>query len=405
MSATASSLGLPHGPRHLARKRREGTTAVAAVFLALAALLPRAAAAQPTYIAFGDSITFGYHDDPTRAQPGYPPRLQALLEQRGQSSAVVINAGLSGESTAEGVSRLPKVLAKNPATALLLMEGTNDINARLSLETITFNLDTMASQAEAAGLTVVHATIIPRLPAANFDGTNHLTAELAAMVRELAASRDRQLADPFEVFFFDTPGVFAHDYFGGSDKLHPNASGYDLLAAIFADVLTGVDSVPPVTGTISPVDGSANVATDAPIDIVLYDFGAGLDLASAQLEIDGQLTPTPLAGTSRRAELIYMPTTPWTGLVHIGVHAADLATPPNILDRELAQFTVIGAHFLPGDLNRDGRVDGDDLIVLALAFGARRGDPRYTTAADLNGDGIIDGDDLAILSANFGQSG
>jgi lysophospholipase L1-like esterase len=371
----------------------------------LPVLLPPAAAAQPTYIAFGDSITFGYHDDPNRAQPGYPPRLQALLEQRGQS-AVVVNAGLNGESTAEGVSRLPGVLAHNPATALLLMEGTNDINARVSLETITFNLDEMAKQAEAAGLTVVHATIIPRLPTANFDGDNHLTGELAAMIRELAATADRGLADPFEVLFYDTPDVFSLDYFGGSDKLHPNSAGYDRLAGIFADVLSGVDSVSPVPGAFSPADGATEVPADGPIDIVLYDFGAGIDLTNTKLVIDGQpIADTPLAGTARRVEILYTPATPFTGLVHVGVHAPDLATPANVLDRELAEFTVAGAHFLPGDLNRDGRVDGDDLVAFALAFGARRGDPRFNPMADLNGDGTIDGDDLAILAANFGQSG
>lgn len=388
--------------RHRSPQRLAGS--FAALAFALLLLPPRPAAAQvTTYIAFGDSITHGYGDDPNRAEKGYPPRLQALLEQRGRN-AVVINAGLNGETTAEGVSRLPSVLAQNPANVLLLMEGTNDINAKVSLETITFNLDRMAQKAAAAGLSTVHATLIPRDPAANTDGSNQETGQLAARIRELAASRDRQLADPFEVFFYETPNVFATDYLGGVDKLHPNAAGYDLLAKVFADVLTGIDSVPPVPGAFSPADGAANVPAGATIDVVLYDFGAGIDLSATRLVLNGQLVDTPLAGTSKRAELVYTPATPLAGVITLGVHSQDLASPPNVLDRTLARFTIAGTRFLAGDINRDGRVDGQDLVDLALAFGARRGDPRFDLAADLNGDGVVDGLDLALLAASFGQA-
>jgi acyl-CoA thioesterase-1 len=388
------------GPRPSCRSLR---SVAALTLLAAALLLPRAAAAQTRYLAFGDSITQGYGDDPNRAQAGYPPRLQALLAQRGQS-AVVKNAGLGGETTIEGVSRLGSALAQNPADVLLLMEGTNDVNEKVSLETITFNLNKMAKKAAALGVSTVHATIIPRRPEANTDPTNKVTGEFAAMIRELAAANDRKLADPFEVFFYETPGVFAKDYLGGVDNLHPNAAGYDLLAKVFADVLTGVDAVPPVLGAFSPNDGATNVPADTAIHVVLYDFGAGIDLSATKLELNGQLIDSPLAGTDRRAELVYTPATPLAGVIHLGVRSQDLASPPNVLDRQLAQFIIAGTKFLAGDLNRDGRVDGDDLVLLALAFGSRRSDARFNLAADLNGDGSVDGKDLAILAGNFGQS-
>lgn len=378
--------------------------ALALLLLPLAAAVPRVAAAQTTrYLAFGDSITQGYGDDDSRAQKGYPPRLQALLAQRGKS-AVVINAGLGGETTAEGLSRLGPVLAQNPADVLLLMEGTNDINEKVSLETTTFNLDAMAKKANAAGLSTVHATIIPRRPTANADPDNQVTGQLAARIREIASANERKLADPFEVFFYETPGVFGKDYLGGIDNLHPNAAGYDLLAQVFADVLTGVDAVPPVLGLYTPADGASGVPADAPIHVVLYDFGAGIDLQSTQLTINGQAVTTPLAGTPGRAEIVYTPTTPWKGVVIYGIHSQDLASPPHVLDRALARFIVAGTQFLPGDLNLDGTVDGADLVMLALAFGTERGDPRFLDAADLNTDGMVDGKDLAILAGNFGSS-
>ncbi|HJS36702.1 MAG TPA: GDSL-type esterase/lipase family protein, partial [Burkholderiales bacterium] len=85
-------------------------------------------------LAFGDSITFGTGDDTTRAELGYPPRLEALLVQRGRS-AVVINAGVPGETTMEGVSRINSVLDPG-GEVLLLMEGTNDIGNRVPIETV-----------------------------------------------------------------------------------------------------------------------------------------------------------------------------------------------------------------------------------------------------------------------------
>lgn len=52
---------------------------------------------------------------------------------------------------------------------------------------------------------------------------------------------------------------------------------------------------------------------------------------------------------------------------------------------------------IPGDLNGDGRVDFDDLLLMAEAFG-RRG---VNLAADLNGDGVVDAADLDLLRENY----
>jgi hypothetical protein len=82
----------------------------------------------------------------------------------------------------------------------------------------------------------------------------------------------------------------------------------------------------------------------------------------------------------------------------------DLASPPHIIDRTLFQFIVAGTQFLTGDIDRDGRVDGRDLIILARVFGSNSGQTRYLGVADFNRDGFIDGADLSILAANFGRS-
>lgn len=371
--------------------------------------VPVPAAAQTagtTYLAFGDSITAGIGDD-GRAQPGYPPRLQTLLLNAGVD-ATVGNYGMPGEKTPDALSRIDSVLAMGkPGDVLLLMEGTNDVTRAISVETTIFDLDNMASRAEALGLSVIHATVIPRPPDDKKDADNLLTDQLNGRIRNLAGVRGRREADP-NASFLTLPNLFGGFYSNASDDHvgHPNAAGYDILAGIFFNVIQGIDSVSPVPGIISPVNGSTNVKPDATIQLDVWDFGAGIDLANTFLLVDGEpVTVTPQVFNQRHASFTYAPPTPWSGTVTFGLRSMDLATPPNAIDRQLSSFTVAGSTGgLPGDLNGDGRVDGADLILFGLHFGALRGDANYLAAADFNGDGKIDGLDLAILAANFGQA-
>jgi acyl-CoA thioesterase I len=356
-------------------------------------------ASSQTYVAFGDSITSGYGDS---QGIGYPGRLEALLSTDLSVPVTVINDGMFGETTGEGLTRIGSALQPG-VTAVLLMEGTNDINAKVSIDTIVQNLDLMAGQAETAGIAAVHATIIPRLNTADTDPTNVITASLAGAIRELAWERSRTLADPFEVFFYLTPDAMSLDYLGGGDKLHPNAAGYDLLAQTFADALTGADHVPPVIGTVSPGDGQQNVPANVGIQVDVLDFGAGIDVANTHLLIDGQQVAVTPTGDQRRLQFLYQPPAPIAGVVSIGLQAQDLATPPNNFTGTVSTFEVVGTFFLPGDLNHDGIVDGQDLLLFAPCFGAHRYDPNFQLACDLNGDGIVDGKDLAVLAFNFGK--
>jgi acyl-CoA thioesterase-1 len=362
-----------------------------------------AAADTQRYIAFGDSITEGFGD--TKGLGGYPTRLQTLLVSRGQTAATVVNAGLGGETTAGGLARINRTLS-GAATGdtHLLMEGTNDVNAKISPETTAFNLDQIAQRAESVGVIPVHATLIPREPAANTDGDNVITGVLAGLIRELAYAKNRRLVDPFEVFLHQTPDVFNQDYLGGDDKLHPNAKGYDRLARAFADVLTGVDAVPPVTGLVVPRDGTLNVPAATPIQLALYDFGAGIDVPTVKLLVNGLEVNASITGGDRKLLINYQPPAPLAGVVTVSVRASDKAKPANVLDLPITRFLIVGTTFLPADLNKDGRVDGQDLVILALAFGARRFNDNFNLAADFNGDGSIDGQDLAVLAASFGKS-
>lgn len=370
------------------------------VALLLTAAFAPAATAQTVYLAFGDSITFGVGAE--GPPNGYPAELEDLLNQRGVT-AEVVNAGLPGETTIDGRNRLGGLLGG--VDVLLLMEGTNDINSDISPETTAFNLDAMADSAEAQGVEVVHATIIPRLPTAGKDSRNVIGGQLSGAIRELAYQEGRNLADPFYVFFRGLDDAFDLYYVGGDDKFHLNAAGYDQLAEVFADAITGDDEVPPVTGLVDPFEDQQNTSPNAQIQIDLYDFGSGIDLDATQLIVDGEPANATTGGDSRRQTLrVNPPAGGWECVVIVDLEARDTAIPANTRDGQLVQFVIQGTRFIQGDITRDCRVNGNDLLDLARLFGSQRGDGRYRGFADINGDDSIDGTDLAILSSNFGQS-
>jgi len=380
-----------------------------AVFVLLLGLIPALAAGQTTprkYIAYGDSITEGRGDDPNRAEKGYPPRLQLLLQSAGVS-ATVLNRGVGGERTPDSLARIDQIVAEGTTgDYFLLMEGTNDISRAISPETTIFNLDEMAHRAEARGMVALHATVIPRKPDSKVDADNIVNDALNGRIRNLAGVRQRREADPYEVFR-GTPNLFPGFYVLVADDPvgHPNAAGYDLMSRVFFNALQGIDTVPPVPGILSPANGAKNVSADTRIDVDIWDFGAGIDLANTFLLVNGTVTSVVPTGNAVRARLSYLPPTPFTGIVRVGLRSRDLATPPNTIDREIASFTVQGANALAGDVNRDNRVDGMDLILFGRSFGSVRGETRYNANADFNADGAVDGLDLAVLASNFGRTG
>lgn len=374
--------------------------AAAGALLAYLAAPPPVDPQSPTvYVAFGDSITEGVGDE---EGGGYPPRLEALLLARNRN-ADVRNRGVAGESTAEGLTRIDTVLTQG-GDVLLLMEGTNDIPKSISLESTAFNLGEMARKAEQAGLDVVIATVIPRSPFASVDDDNVLTQQFNEIVRDLAGTSGRALADPFEEFI-TTPDVFDQLY--DDDPLdpvgHPNARGYDRLARVFQDVILGIDSMPPVTGLTRPQVGRTGVRPNVRLRMDVWDFGEGINQGETDLLINGSVVDASITGNSRLLRIEYGSPQPFTGLVEIGLRSRDRASPPNTVDRVVSWFRVAGEE-LEGDINADGRVDGVDLVLLARSFGATAAEIRYLPEADFNRDEVVDGEDLAVLASHFGES-
>ncbi|MEZ5313432.1 MAG: GDSL-type esterase/lipase family protein [Thermoanaerobaculia bacterium] len=241
-----------------------------------------ALAADPiVFLAFGDSITEGYGDTSSLGG-GYTRRLERWLDQMGYESTVE-NYGIGGETTTQGLSRIDDVLAGG-GDYLLLMEGTNDISRRVSVESILFNLDTMARRAETLGIVAVHGTLIPRIPDAPVDSSNAKTAAVASGLRDLGTASFRAVADVFSVFE-DLPNVFDNYYFYDPDVEdpvgHPNTSGYIEIGGTFLEALLPLLELPQIH--IVPVDGpihpgnlqSFQVLADESIERVEWSFGDG----------------------------------------------------------------------------------------------------------------------------------
>jgi len=216
---------------------------------ALAAMLVAAPGQGQEYLlhAFGDSITEGYGDT-VGPGGGYPRRLQQWLGGYGYD-ATVLNHGVGGETTGEGLSRIDDVLASG-GDFLLLMEGTNDISRHVGIETIRFNLDEMAGRAEALGMRALHATVIPRIPEAPTDGNNARTSALAASLLELGELRNRAVVDNFGLFE-SLPDVFENYYYYDPDVPdpvgHPNSDGYQQIAGLFLETLLPILESPIVS--------------------------------------------------------------------------------------------------------------------------------------------------------------
>jgi len=96
-----------------------------------------------------------------------------------------------------------------------------------------------------------------------------------------------------------------------------------------------------------------------------------------------------------------------TASVPYGNYTISAYASPVSGETDTADNTYInGAVFvtIAGDIDGDGDVDYDDLIIIAGAYGTCEGDPSYVPEADLNGDGCVDYDDLILLAGNYGTT-
>lgn len=188
----------------------------AAVLLLLVLLVPGppAAGAEPVIVALGDSLTAGWGVAPDEA---WPARLADRLRREGYPHRVV-NAGVSGDTSAGGLARLDWVLRGRPEVVVVAL-GANDGLRGRSVDELKANLTAIVERLRARGVKVLLAGMqMPPNYGAEF------TRRFAAAYREVA---DRT-GVPLVPFLLD--GVAAHPDLNQADGIHPNAAGHRVIA-------------------------------------------------------------------------------------------------------------------------------------------------------------------------------
>jgi len=125
-----------------------------AIFVSRVHSVPVQAAARPLIVCFGDSLTAGLGAGPGESYPDY---LQQDLDQRGYHYRV-LNDGVSGNTTKDGVSRLDSVIALKPAVAVVEFGGNDGLRGLQNPQTEA-NLDHIVAAFQQAGARVVLAGI------------------------------------------------------------------------------------------------------------------------------------------------------------------------------------------------------------------------------------------------------
>ncbi len=186
-----------------------------------------AAARVPEILAFGDSLTAGLGLPPEAA---FPSRLEARLRAEGVGWHVV-NAGVSGDTTAGGLARLDWALADKPAIVLLEL-GANDALRGIDPKDVRANLDQMIEKIQASGAKLLLMGM--RAPPNWGEDYQH---QFDRIYPELARAHGVTLYP----FFLE--GVAMDPKLNQPDGLHPNEAGVaalvDRIAPVVARLIGG----------------------------------------------------------------------------------------------------------------------------------------------------------------------
>lgn len=169
-----------------------------------------------TVVFFGDSITAGYGLSKEQA---FPSILNAKLKKEGLDCEI-INAGLSGETSAGGLSRVSWIL-KKPVDIFVLELGANDALRGLPLDVTKENLQKIMDKVRAKNPKVTFILAGMMVPPNLGDD---YAREFSAIFPALARENDSILIP----FLLD--GVAGNESLNLPDGIHPNAEGHRILA-------------------------------------------------------------------------------------------------------------------------------------------------------------------------------
>lgn len=168
----------------------------------------------PKIVAFGDSLTAGLG---LPQSANYPSLLQKKLDGDGFAYEVV-NAGVSGDTSAGGVRRIDWAL-EGDVKIVILELGANDILRGQPVDEMKKNLAAIIERVKAHGATVLLA---------GMEAPTNSGIEYRQAVHEVFPSLSREYKVPLIPFFLD--GVAAIDSLNQRDGIHPNEEGTKIVS-------------------------------------------------------------------------------------------------------------------------------------------------------------------------------
>ncbi len=171
---------------------------------------------RPVIVAFGDSLTAGYGVEPGKS---YPDDLQRLIDAAGYKYHVV-NMGVSGDTTTDGVQRLPDVVAAKPKIVILEFGGNDGLRG-LPVSTTRANQTQMVTTLQNAGIKILLAGMtLP--PNYGPDYIREFEQVYVDLSRQFHLARIPFLLD----------GVAGHPDLIQSDGIHPTAQGCQIVSRL-----------------------------------------------------------------------------------------------------------------------------------------------------------------------------
>lgn len=192
---------------------------ICAISVSLAGI---ASADEVTIAALGDSLTHGYG---LIEDQGFVPQLQRWLDAKG-AGVTLINAGVSGDTTAGGLSRVGWTLSPE-VDAMIVALGGNDLLRGIAPEVSRANIDGILQAAKAAEVEVL---LVGMEAPGNF-GPEY-KAQFDALYPELADQYDAVFLESFFAGLPSRDPALVAEWMQ-ADRIHPNAAGVAKIVEAF----------------------------------------------------------------------------------------------------------------------------------------------------------------------------
>lgn len=168
----------------------------------------------PTIVAFGDSLTAGYG---LSQEQSYTTLLQRKLDEQGFKYRVV-NAGVSGDTSAGGARRIDWALESGNVKILILELGGNDGLRGLPVAEMKKNLELIIQRAQSRGVMVLLA---------GMEAPTNFGADYTRQFRQVFRDLANEYKTPFIPFVLE--GVGGNPRMNQPDGIHPNAEGEKIM--------------------------------------------------------------------------------------------------------------------------------------------------------------------------------